>query len=246
MRKIAPGVVPLIALVIAAVGCSSAPGTAPPSAAAAASTATASATPTPTPLTATASVTRTRPIIGTNVGVMVTSLPNVRIIVVAHFSAGNEEKTRRADGTGLRTVWFATATAAPGYRVRVDVRVYAHGQKASSRTSFTPRQKPPPPTTPAPASPASAAPASAPPAASPAAPAAWCTVSASYNSKYNNYDVYVHSNQPDRTATATASNGKSWSYRTNGSGYADIYLDADPGNSISVTVGPASCSTTAG
>ncbi len=99
-------------------------------------------------------MTRTRPIIGTNVGVMVTTLPNVRIIVVAHFSAGNEEKTRRADGTGLRTVWFETATAAPGYRVKVDVRVYAHGQKASSRTSFTPRQKPPPPPPPPPPSPA--------------------------------------------------------------------------------------------
>ncbi len=102
-------------------------------------------------------MTRTRPNIGTNVGVMVTTLPHARIIVVAHFSAGNEQKIRRADGTGLRTVWFATATAAPGYRVKVDVRVHAHGQKASSRTSFTPRLKPPPPPSPAPAPSTSAA-----------------------------------------------------------------------------------------
>lgn len=74
---------------------------------------------------------------------------------------------------------------------------------------------------------------------------AWCTASASYNSKYRDYDVYVHSNQPHQTATATASNGESWSYHTDSSGYADIYLYADPGNSIVVTVGAARCTTTA-
>lgn len=58
-------------------------------------------------------------------------------------------------------------------------------------------------------------------------------------------DVYVHSNQPHQTATATASNGKSWSYHTDSSGYADVYLYADPGNSIVVTVGAARCTTTA-
>jgi hypothetical protein len=61
------------------------------------------------------------------------TLPHVRIIVVAHFLAGNEEKTGRADGTGLRTFWFQTATTAPGYRIKVDVRVHMHGQKRSSR-----------------------------------------------------------------------------------------------------------------
>ena len=77
-------------------------------------------------------------------------------------------------------------------------------------------------------------------------PKAWCTANAVYNSTYNNYDVYVHSNQPYREATATASNGDSWSYETNGSGYADIYLYANAGDTISVTVGAASCATTAG
>lgn len=77
-------------------------------------------------------------------------------------------------------------------------------------------------------------------------PRAWCTASAVYNSAYNDYDVYVHSNQPYTEATAAASNGESWSYETNGSGYADIYLYADPGDSIRVAVGAASCSTTAG
>jgi hypothetical protein len=74
---------------------------------------------------------------------------------------------------------------------------------------------------------------------------AWCSASASYNSEYQDYDVYVHSDQPDQTVTATASNGESQSYHTNGSGYADVYLYADPGNSIVVTVGAARCTTTA-
>lgn len=74
---------------------------------------------------------------------------------------------------------------------------------------------------------------------------AWCTASASYNSQYHDYDIYVHSNQPDQTATATASNGESRSYHTDSTGYADIYLYADSGDSVTVTVGAATCSTTA-
>jgi len=74
---------------------------------------------------------------------------------------------------------------------------------------------------------------------------AWCTASASYNSTYNDYDVYVHSNQPDRKATAKASNGASHSHYTNDSGYVDIYLYAAAGDAITVTVGAATCHTTA-
>jgi hypothetical protein len=74
---------------------------------------------------------------------------------------------------------------------------------------------------------------------------AWCTASASYNAEYRDYDVYVHSNQPDRTVTATASNGASHSYRTDSSGYADVYLYAASGDTVKVTVGAASCSTAA-
>jgi hypothetical protein len=72
---------------------------------------------------------------------------------------------------------------------------------------------------------------------------AWCTASASYNTTYNDYDIYVHSNQPDRTVTATASNGASRSWHTDSSGYADVYLDAAPGDMVKVTVGAATCST---
>ena len=55
----------------------------------------------------------------------------------------------------------------------------------------------------------------------------------------------MHSNQPDRTVTASASNGASHSYRTDSSGYADVYLYAAGGDTVKVTVGSASCSTTA-
>lgn len=87
----------------------------------------------------------------------------------------------------------------------------------------------------------------APPAPSPAPPrsGAHCTATAAYNSQYQDYDVYVHSNQPNQSVTATASNGESQSYYTDSSGYADVYLYADAGDSITVTVGAANCSTTA-
>jgi hypothetical protein len=74
---------------------------------------------------------------------------------------------------------------------------------------------------------------------------AWCTASASYNAEYRDYDVYVHSNQPDRTVTATATNGASHSYWTDSTGYADVYLHAATGDTVKVTVGAASCSTAA-
>lgn len=79
---------------------------------------------------------------------------------------------------------------------------------------------------------------------SPPPPSPWCTASASYNAKYQDYDIYVHSNQPYRTVTATASNGATHSFHTDGTGYADVYLDANSGNNVQVQAGAASCSTT--
>jgi cardiolipin synthase A/B len=71
-----------------------------------------------------------------------------------------------------------------------------------------------------------------------------CTATASvYNASRDENNVYVHSNQPDLEATATA-DGYSHSYRTNGSGYALIYLNGPPpGARITVTVGGATCTT---
>ncbi|MGP0028042.1 MAG: hypothetical protein ACLPKE_32495 [Streptosporangiaceae bacterium] len=56
-------------------------------------------------------------------------------------------------------------------------------------------------------------------------------------------NVYVYSNQPYTDATASA-DGHSWSYETNGSGYALIYLNGPPpGAEITVSVGGATCTT---
>jgi cardiolipin synthase len=73
-------------------------------------------------------------------------------------------------------------------------------------------------------------------------PAAWCTATASvYNTDDDENNVYVNSNQPNQSATASA-DGYSRSYNTNGSGYALIYLNGPPpGAQITVTVGGATC-----
>ena len=58
--------------------------------------------------------------------------------------------------------------------------------------------------------------------------------------------MYVESNQPDQDATVSG-DGKTASYYTNSSGYADVYFYAGPsatGDSVSVEVGNATCSTT--
>jgi hypothetical protein len=75
---------------------------------------------------------------------------------------------------------------------------------------------------------------------------AWCTATASYSSHYGDWDVYVHSNQPNTAVTASGG-GHSYSWHTNSNGYADIYLRGpSPGQTITVAVGHATCSTTAG
>ena len=60
---------------------------------------------------------------------------------------------------------------------------------------------------------------------------------------YDENNVYVNSDRPHQTATASA-DGYSHSYQTNGSGYALIYLNGPPPRAgITVTVGSATCST---
>lgn len=74
---------------------------------------------------------------------------------------------------------------------------------------------------------------------------AWCSATASYDSSYGDYDVYVHSNQPDQSVTAR-SGSYSHTYHTDSSGYADVYLRGPgPGDVITVQVGAATCSATA-
>lgn len=96
------------------------------------------------------------------------------------------------------------------------------------------------------------APAAGPPAASspPAPPAsqkAWCTAMASpANDGYaGDYDVHVSSDEPDTEATASDA-GDTWQEKTDSSGAATITLwHTSAGEAITVTVGGASCSTTA-
>lgn len=88
----------------------------------------------------------------------------------------------------------------------------------------------------------------APPASS-AAPSvsAHCEANAALaNDGYSgDYEVYVRSNQPNQRATASDA-GDTWSSETDGSGDASIRLyRTSPGMTITVTVGAASCSTTA-
>jgi cardiolipin synthase A/B len=62
-----------------------------------------------------------------------------------------------------------------------------------------------------------------------------------YNASYDENNVYVYSNQPDTTATASA-DGYSHSWGTNASGYALVYLNGpEPGALITVRVGGATC-----
>jgi hypothetical protein len=77
------------------------------------------------------------------------------------------------------------------------------------------------------------------------APAAWCSARASWNDYYNDYDVYVRSNQPHQYAIVKGA-GRTAGYYTNDSGYADVYFYAsrsDTGKEIKVHVGAANCST---
>jgi hypothetical protein len=76
---------------------------------------------------------------------------------------------------------------------------------------------------------------------------ATCTVTASYNTKYRDWDVYVHSNQPSSTVTVTDTGGQSASYHTDSSGYADVFLKAPfstAGEHLTAHAGPATCTTT--
>jgi hypothetical protein len=86
-----------------------------------------------------------------------------------------------------------------------------------------------------------------PPAAPPPASGASCQATASHSSDgySGDYEVDISSNQPNQEATASDA-GDTWSDLTDSSGDVDILLYyTSPGELITVTVGAASCSTTA-
>jgi hypothetical protein len=130
----------------------------------------------------------------------------------------------------IHPVWSVTVLAVPS---PPPVTAASPPPAADTEPAPSPTQPPPPP------------PPTEPPA--PPAPAARCSASAApSNDGYpGDYQVYVHSNQPDTKATASDA-GDTWSDDTNSSGYADIRLyHTSPGMTITVTVGGESCSTTA-
>lgn len=97
----------------------------------------------------------------------------------------------------------------------------------------------------APSSPASTS--STAPRSAPSPAGAECTLTASYNDRYHDYDVYVHSNRPDATVTVTDAAGRMATWHTDASGYADVYFQAPSaaaGETVTAHVDGASCRAT--
>ncbi len=89
------------------------------------------------------------------------------------------------------------------------------------------------------------APASAPAASS--SDGAGCSVSASYSTRYDDYDVYVQSHQPAQTVTVSDAAGRTKHWHTDAAGSADVYFDAPAsaaGETITVQAGSATCTAT--
>jgi hypothetical protein len=177
--------------------------------------------PRPAAIRCTASVTSRYPARGSRIGILIKTVPAAHIRTTAHFKSARRIERSRADSAGRQTIWYRVGTATPGYRVVVDVLVYGGRTSGSCSTWFAPRRP-----------------------HRHGRAAAWCTATASvYNAEYDWNNVYVHSNRPHTDATAAA-DGYSWSYETDGSGYAEIYLNGPPaGARITVTVGRATCHT---
>jgi hypothetical protein len=75
---------------------------------------------------------------------------------------------------------------------------------------------------------------------------ATCTASARYDAAYRDYDVYVHSNQPDASVTVTGA-GQTATWHTDATGYADVFFHAGPsaaGAQVMVRAGAAACHAT--
>lgn len=134
-------------------------------------------------------------------------------------------------GIARGTQWGVALNAAPS-------RSASASPSASPSPSLSPSSNPPSPspTSPAPTSPAYT---------QSSTPSPWCTATASvYDASSNENNIYVRSNQPYTDAIANA-DGYSWSYETNGSGYALIFLNGPAeGADVTVTVGGATCTAT--
>jgi hypothetical protein len=174
------------------------------------------------PLSCSASVANRHPADYTTDYVQVTTASFANVTTVAQYRTTSTQHTAQADASGQASIAYYISGATPGYQVNVDVTVSRGDRHGSCSTWFTP---PKPPAQPQPSG-------------------ASCSATASvYSAYYDENNVYVNSNQPYTEATASA-DGYSWSYETNGNGYALIYLNGPPpGAQITVTVGGATCYT---
>jgi hypothetical protein len=182
-----------------------------------------------------------------SVGIRVDTAEHAQITVTAYYPAYNSIKASRANAGGQHVFWYKIGKAPGGFQVTVEVSASDRGSTGDCATSFEQETiavvSKPTPTHVAAAAP-TPSPATSPTQADTGSSGAWCTASASiYDAGYDENNVYVNSNQPYTDATASA-DGDSWSYETNGSGYAEIYLNGPaPGAAITVTVGGATCYT---
>jgi hypothetical protein len=102
------------------------------------------------------------------------------------------------------------------------VAVYRGLHRVSNPKPSTPASKPPTP---------------------PPTRSATCGARAQWSSDYNDYDVYVSSNQPSERVTVSGA-GTSASWYTDDSGNADVYFYASrsaAGDQVTVRVGAATC-----
>jgi hypothetical protein len=121
-------------------------------------------------------------------------------------------------------------------RLAAAQRAIARNWTAAARLVSTPSVVPAPAPSPEPAAPSSAP-------ASPGGPAR-CRVIAAYSARYDDYDVYVRSNQPDTTVAVTVTGGHTATWHTNAMGYADVYFKAGGyvrGRRVTARVGAATC-----
>jgi hypothetical protein len=204
-----------------------------------------------------ARVTSRHPVVGSSVGIQVRTARRARVKVDAYYRRVTRPESARAGTRGRHVFWYGTAGAASGFRVRVVVHVSRRHHRGVCSAWFTPQRGTPVPdptatpigsASPTPSPTKTAAPTSS-PSQSPTAPAggAWCSarVTSFQDSDHDEWlnNVYVHSNQPHTDAHASGGS-YSWSYETDGTGYAEIYLNGPPpGTLITVTVGGATCTT---
>lgn len=211
------------------------------------------------PLRCAVRVTDRHPVVGSSVGVRVRTARRARVRVDAHYQRVTRPESAQAGSRGRHVFWYGTTGAVPGYRVRVVVYVSRHHHRGACSAWFTPRPSGPVPDptatptasagpTPTPTQTATPTPSPS-PSQSPTGPAGGAHCSASVTSfQDSDHDewlnnVYVHSNQPYTEAHASGG-GYSWSYETDSTGYAEIYLNGPPpGTLITVTVGGATCTT---